>query len=70
MLDPQGRRDVIRIANDLVAQGITVVRITHFMEEALEADRVLVADKGRIVLDGTPGEVFEHGDELRKLGLE
>lgn len=70
MLDPRGRRGVRRVMRSLNEQGMTIVHITHFMEDALEADVVHVMDKGNIVLSGTPDEVFTHGDLLRHLGLE
>ena len=70
MLDPRGRRGVRRVMRELNERGMTVVHITHFMEDALEADVIHVMDQGRIVLSGTPEEVFAHGDLLRALGLE
>lgn len=70
MLDPRGRRGVRRVMRDLNETGITIVHITHFMDDALEANRVLVMDDGQIVLSGTPDEVFTHADQLRQLGLE
>ena len=70
MLDPRGRRGIRRVMRELNDKGITIVHITHFMDDALEADRILVMDDGRLVLDGTPDEVFEHGEELRAMGLE
>lgn len=70
MLDPRGRRGVRRVMRSLNENGMTIVHITHFMEDALEADVVHVMDDGRIVLSGTPDEVFAHGDMLRELGLE
>lgn len=70
MLDPRGRRGIRRVAAELNRRGIAVVHITHFMDDALEADRVVVMDGGRVVLDGTPEEVFSHGDRLRAMGLE
>jgi energy-coupling factor transport system ATP-binding protein len=69
MLDPRGRRGIRRVMRELNDQGLTVIHITHFMEDALEADVVHVMDQGRVVLSGTPDEVFSHGDELRALGL-
>ena len=70
MLDPAGRRDVMqtlhRLRNEL---GITVVLITHHMDEALQADRVVVISDGRIVLDGAPGDVFTHCDTLASYSL-
>ncbi len=66
MLDPSGRREVmdtvVRLNRD---EGITVVHITHFMEEAVLATRVIVMNDGRVVLDGAPEEVFSHVNELR-----
>ena len=70
MLDPRGRRGVRRVMRDLNDTGITIVHITHFMDDALEADRVLVMDAGQLVLSGTPDEVFAHAEQLRQLGLE
>ena len=71
MLDPVGRRDVFRLARRLnQEEGITVVWITHFMEEAAQADRVLVMDQGRIVLQGEPREVFSQQDKVLALGLD
>ena len=71
MLDPKGRKEILNIMLKLNReQHITVVYITHFMTEAMQADRVIVMDKGRIELQGTPQEVFSRVDELEKLGLE
>ncbi len=71
MLDPRGRREVIRTIKRLNReQGITVVLITHYMNEAAEADRTVVIDSGRIVLDGTPKEVFENVEKIKSLGLD
>ena len=70
MLDPQGRRDVMEIVTRLNREeGITVVLITHHMEEAAQAGRVIVLDRGRIALDGPPKEVFSHVQTLHDLGL-
>ena len=71
MLDPIGRRDVFALARRLnVEEGITIVWITHFMEEAALADRLVVMDAGRIALDGNPREVFAHTDRVLSLGLD
>lgn len=70
LLDVRGRRSIMHVMDKLQQAGTTVVHITHFMEEAFQADRVLVMSQGRIVLEGTPQQVFAHGDELRDLGLE
>ncbi len=70
MLDPVGRREVLSTIHRLNRdKGITVVLITHHMNEAEEADRVLVMDDGRLVMDGAPREVFTHVDALRSMGL-
>ena len=71
MLDPIGRRDVFALARRLnVEEGITIVWITHFMEEAALADRLVVMDRGRIELEGTPREVFAQTDRVMALGLD
>ena len=71
MLDPRGRREVVDIMERLnKGEGITVLNITHYMEEAARADRVIVINDGRIALDGTPREVFANVDRLRAMGLE
>jgi energy-coupling factor transport system ATP-binding protein len=71
MLDPGGRAEVLATVRRLNReQGITVIHITHYMDEAVEADRVLVMEEGRIVLGGTPREVFAQVDHLRELGLD
>ncbi|WP_417045132.1 energy-coupling factor transporter ATPase [Dysosmobacter sp.] len=70
MLDPVGRREVLTTIHKLNREkGITVVLITHHMNEAEEADRVLVMDDGKLVMDGTPQEIFTQVDALRALGL-
>ena len=71
MLDPKGRVEVVDIMEKLNREeGITVLNITHYMEEAARADRVIVINDGKIALDGTPREVFGRVDALRKMGLE
>ncbi len=71
MLDPQGRREVMEAIKKLnQEQGITIILITHYMEEAAQADRVVVMNDGRILLDGTPREVFSHVQELKDVGLD
>ena len=69
MLDPKGRREVLGIARDLNSKGMTVVFITHFMEEAACADHVIVMDGGLIKMEGTPREVFAREEELLSLSL-
>jgi len=71
MLDPQGRKEVLQTVRRLnEEQGITVVWITHFMEEATHAQRVLVMDHGQIAMDGSPREIFAQVDRLRDLRLD
>ena len=71
MLDPKGRKEILAIMRKLNReQHITVVYITHFMTEAIQADRVIVMSEGKIEFQGTPKEVFSRVDELEKLGLE
>jgi len=71
MLDPIGRRDVFALARRLnVEEGITIVWITHFMEEAALADRLAVMDGGRVALEGAPREVFSQTDRILSLGLD
>ena len=70
MLDPIGRSEVLSTVHKLNREkGITVVLITHHMNEAEEADRVIVMDDGRVAMDGTPRQVFRHVDRLRSMGL-
>ena len=70
MLDPRGRKDVLQIIRKLHEEGITVILITHFMDEAAMADRVVILDHGKVRMDGTPAEVFRRKEELLELGLE
>ncbi|MCR1954191.1 energy-coupling factor transporter ATPase [Clostridioides mangenotii] len=71
MLDPSGRKEVMRTIKELNSkENITTIHITHFMEEAVEADRVIVMEKGRKILEGTPREVFSHIKELKEIGLD
>ena len=69
MLDPKGRDEVMTIIKALNEEGITVVLITHFMEEAAEADRVIIMDDGEVKMDGTPQEVFMRPAELKDMNL-
>ena len=71
MLDPQGRKEVMDTVMKLNMEfGITVILITHYMDEAVKADRVVVMDGGRIAMDGTPKEVFRNVERMKKLGLD
>ena len=70
MLDPVGRREVIETVHELNKQeGITILLITHYMEEAVDADRVIVMDGGKLVMDGTPKEVFSRVEELKEVHM-
>ena len=70
MLDPRGRREVMATVERLNREnGITIISITHYMDEALHADRIFVMDKGKVVMAGTPKEIFSKPDELKELGL-
>ena len=70
LLDVRGRRSIMRVMGRLAAAGTTVVHVTHFMQEALSADRVIVMDRGRVAFDGSPDEAFSHVEAMRGLGLE
>ena len=70
MLDPAGRADIMEIIHELHEDGITVILITHFMEEAVQADRVIILNRGEVLLDGTPQEVFAHSERIRDASLE
>lgn len=71
MLDPHGRAEVLQTIKQLHQKsGITVVYITHFMEEALEADRVIVMEKGKVYAEGSPREIFAKVEKLKELGLD
>ena len=71
MLDPNGRKEVVDTAIELNERaGVTIILITHYMEEVIRADKVYVMDKGEIVMQGTPREVFSQVDKLRKLRLD
>lgn len=71
MLDPRGRQEVLSVVKKLNAdQKVTVIVITHYMEETVDADRIIVMDKGRVALTGTPEEVFSNKEKIVELGLE
>lgn len=71
MLDPNGRIEVIRTIKELnKLEGITIILITHYMEEVIDADRVIVMDKGKIVMDDIPKEIFSRVEELKELRLD
>ena len=70
MLDPRGRKDIMEIIEKLHREGITVILITHFMDEAVKADRVVIMNKGEILLDGTPEHVFSQDELIRSAWLD
>lgn len=71
MLDPRGRQDIIKTVEMLNREyGITIIYITHYMDEAVRADRVVVMDDGKIILDGAPKKVFSHVEQLKSVGLD
>lgn len=70
MLDPCGRYEVMEIIQKLHREGITILLITHFMDEAAKADRVVIMDEGKVALDGTPAKVFSHAEEIKALNLD
>ena len=71
MLDPNGRKEVIRTVQELRRRKkVTVILITHYMEEVIDADQVYVMDRGHVVMHGTPREIFSRGDELKKYRLD
>lgn len=69
MLDPKGRSDVLDIIEKLHGNGITCILITHYMEEAAMAERIIALSKGKIVMDGKPEEIFAAGEKMSELGL-
>jgi len=71
MLDPVGRREVVDMMEKLNREeGITIITITHYMEEAVRAKRVVVMEAGKVIMDGTPEEVYSHSEEIRRAGLD
>ncbi|MEY8364573.1 energy-coupling factor transporter ATPase [Anaerovoracaceae bacterium 41-7] len=70
MLDPKGREEIMEIIRQLHDEGITVVLITHFMDEAVQADRIIIMDRGHVLLDGTPEEVFAQEETIREASLD
>lgn len=71
MLDPNGRKEVVKTVRELNRkEGITVLLITHYMEEVIDADRVIVMDNGKVVMDGTPKEIFSKVEELKSYRLD
>ena len=70
MLDPVGRKEVVDMMEKLNKEGITIITITHYMEEAVRAKRVVVMEAGKVIMDGTPEEVYSHPEEIRRAGLD
>lgn len=71
MLDPNGRKEVIRTVQELNRkEHVTVLLITHYMEEVIEADKVIVMDQGKVLMQGTPKEIFSRVDELKACRLD
>jgi len=70
MLDPQGRREVLETIQRLHAQGLTIILITHFMDEAAQAEKIFLMDRGKILKIGTPREIFSDAQEIKRLGLD
>lgn len=70
MLDPHGRQEVMEIIEKLNREGITILLITHFMDEAARANRIIIMDKGKVILDGTPEDVFSGEEKIRSLNLD
>lgn len=71
MLDPSGRQEVLKTIKEINKEyGITIILITHFMEEAAEADRIIVMDAGKIVMEGTPRQIFSNVPTMKKIGLD
>ena len=70
MLDPAGRREILQTALNLRGQGLTIIYITHFMEEAAVADRIFLMERGKILKIGTPQKIFSDIKELKRLGLD
>ena len=71
MLDPSGRKEVIETVKELNKKfGITIVLITHYMEEAVEADRIIVMDSGKVIMEGSPRKIFSNVAAMKKIGLD
>ena len=71
MLDPNGRKEVLKAVRELnQAEGVTVILITHYMEEVIYSDKVFVMDEGRLVMQGTPREIFSRVEKLKELRLD
>ena len=71
MLDPSGRKEVISVLHELnEKENVTIILITHYMEEVIDADRVFVMDAGKIMMEGTPRQIFSNVEHLKELRLD
>ena len=71
MLDPRGRKEVMKTIRRLNKEnGVTIILITHYMNEAAQADRIVVMDEGQVIMEGVPREVFSQVDKLKEVGLD
>lgn len=71
MLDPNGRKEVIKTVKNLNKEkDMTILHVTHYMDELVDADRIIVMDKGKIIMEGTPKEIFSQVDKLKEIGLD
>ena len=71
MLDPSGRKEVLKTIKELNKEyGITIILITHYMDEAAQADRIIVIDSGKATMEGTPREVFSQVEKMKEIGLD
>jgi energy-coupling factor transport system ATP-binding protein len=71
MLDPSGRKDILRTIEDLNKNNnMTIILITHYMEEAINADRIMVIDNGKAIIEGSPRRVFKEVATMKKIGLD
>ncbi|RPI80113.1 MAG: energy-coupling factor transporter ATPase [Desulfobacteraceae bacterium] len=69
-LDPLARKNILQVLMDLNGRGMTIIHVTHNMDEIIQAGRILVMDQGKLILDGTPAAVFSHMEWLQKIGLD
>ena len=71
MLDPSGRKEVLKTIKELNKEyGITIILITHYMDEAAQADRIILIDSGKAIMEGTPRKVFSQVEKMKEIGLD
>ncbi|NMM63531.1 energy-coupling factor transporter ATPase [Clostridium sp. P21] len=71
MLDPSGRKEVMKTIKEINSKyGITIILITHYMEEAVKADRIIVMDEGKVMMEGTPRDIFSQVEKMKNIGLD